>query len=77
MPRTMNHQTRVTKMTILPEGEPIYSEGATRIEIDDEGAGEFVVVSQDKGKILIDPEEWRPLREAINKMIEQCRGEKR
>lgn len=77
MPRTMNHQTRVTKMTILPEGEPIFSEWATHIEIDDEGGGELVLVSQENGKIRIDPEEWRPLREAINKMIEQCRGEKR
>lgn len=77
MPRKMNYQTRVTKMTILPEGEPIFSEWATHIEIDDEGGGELVVVSQENGKIRIDPEEWRPLREAINKMIEQCRGEKR
>ena len=73
----MNHQTRVTQMTIAPEGEPLYSEGATRIEIDDEGAGELVVVSQDRGKILIDPEEWRPLRDVIDKMISECRGEKR
>ena len=72
----MNYQTRVTQMTILPEGEPVYSEGATRIAIDDEGGGEFVVVSQDKGSILIDPEEWRPLRDAIDKMLSECRGNK-
>ena len=76
MPRTMSYKTRITQITIVPEGEPIYSEGATRIEIDDEGAGEFVVVSQDKGKILIDPEEWRPLCEAINKMISECKVSK-
>lgn len=76
MPRTMNHQTRVTKMTILPEGEPIFSEWATHIEIDDEGGGELVLVSQENGKIRIDPDEWRPLCEAINKMISECKVSK-
>ena len=76
MPRTMNYQTRVTKMTILPEGEPIFSEWATHIEIDDEGGGELVVVSQENGKIRIDPDEWRPLCEAINKMISECKVSK-
>ncbi len=69
-----NYQTRITQMTVCPEGESLFSELATRISIDDEGGGEFVVVSQESGKILISPEEWRPLCEAINKMIEQCRG---
>ena len=76
MPRTMSYKTRITQITIVPEGEPIYSEGATRIEIDDDGGGELVVVSQDKGKIMIDPDEWRPLCEAINKMISECKVRK-
>ena len=64
-------------MTVCPEGESLFSELATTVGIVDEGAGEFVRVSQVIGMIQIAPEEWRPLCEAINKMIEQCRGEKR
>lgn len=74
MPRKMNYQTRITQMTVCPEGESLFSEQATRVEIDDEGGGEFVTVIQTIGKIQISPEEWRPLCDAINKMIEQCRG---
>ena len=72
-----NYQTRITQMTVCPEEDSLFSELATRVSVDDEGGGEFVVVSQEGGKILISPEEWRPLCEAINKMISECRGEKR
>ena len=71
------YRTRITQLTVVPEGEPSFSEMATTVEIDDESAGEFVVVSQDartdKG-IAITPEEWPELRAAINQMIEQCEG---
>ena len=72
------HRTRVTRLLVIPEGDPLFSEMATTVEIEDEAAGEFVVVSQDartdKG-IVINPEEWPALRAAINQMIEQCEGE--
>ena len=71
-----NYQTRITQMTVCPEEDSLFSELATRVSIDDEGGGEFVGVTQDKGKIRIDPEEWRPLCEAINKMISECKVSK-
>ena len=45
----MKHETRITRYTIAPEGEPIFSELATHVEIDDEAAGEFVVIKQEGG----------------------------
>lgn len=68
--------TRVTKLTITPDGEPLFSERATDVLIDDEAAGEFVVVEQhadELGKIAIDPDEWPTLRAAINRMVKECR----
>lgn len=68
-------KTRVTKLVVLPEGESIFSEAATTVQIQDLAAGEFVEVSQtcgDLGKIWINPEEWPALRAAINRLIRQC-----
>lgn len=76
----MIYTTRTTSLTVLPEGQPIYSEQATSVNIVDEAGGEFVEVCQsgrsDLGKIAINPEEWPTLRAAIDTMIEQCREEK-
>lgn len=70
------YKTRVTRLTVLPEGQPTFSEMATTVEIADEAAGEFVEVTQhgraDIGKIIIHPEEWPTLRAAINRLIRQC-----
>lgn len=71
------YETRVTQMTIVPIGNPLFSEEATEVTIVDEAGGEYVEVCQsgrvDLGKIAISPEEWPFLRDAITSMIEQCR----
>lgn len=71
------YETRVTSWTVAPKGEPTFSEMATVVSIDDEAAGEYVVVSQqgrvDLGKIAIDVNEWPALRAAINEAISECR----
>lgn len=70
------YQTRVTSLAVFQEGETLFSEMTTTVSIDDEAAGEFVVVEQvgrtDIGKIAINPEEWPALRSAINRMVKQC-----
>ena len=75
----MTYETRITKVTVLPKGEPLFHEGATQIEIVDEAGGEYLEVSQcsdkNEGKILIDPYEWPVLKKAIDKMIKECREE--
>jgi hypothetical protein len=73
----MQIETRVISVMVLPVGEPIFSEMASSVRIEDEANGEHVVVEQhgraDIGKISINPDEWPSLREAINNMIAQCR----
>lgn len=67
--------TRTTRLTVLPQGEPIFSEMATHIEIEDEAAGEFITISQcrddtDKEqKICIDPEEWPAIKAAVESLM--------
>lgn len=75
----MEFETRTTALTVAPKGEPIYAESAFTIRIDDEAGGEFLVVCQSRGaapdtELRIDPEEWPPLRDAIDRMHMQCRG---
>jgi hypothetical protein len=72
----MGYISRVTQRTVLPEEEPIFSEMAFRLTIDDEGGGEFLVVESESeayGKIAISKEDWPILCEAINKMLRDCR----
>ena len=70
------YKARVTRIVVVPNGETLYCEEATTVEIDDESGGEFVVVSQDArsdlGKIAINPEEWPAIRSAINRMVKAC-----
>jgi hypothetical protein len=75
----MKHETRITRLHIVPEGDPIFSEQATEIEIANESAGEFVVVSQPsvigdyEGKVCIDPANWPAIKDAIEKLLADCR----
>ena len=72
---------RYTQITVAPEGEPIFSEQATHVSIEDEGSGEFLKVSQinhhaqKKGAFEITPEEWPTIRDAIDAMVAACRKE--
>lgn len=73
---------RATKLTVLPMGDPIFSELATDIEVEDEGGGEFLIISQTSGNvnrrtnsISISPEEWPAIRDAIESMLAGLREE--
>jgi hypothetical protein len=72
----MKLETRITRLTITPEDEPIFSERATHIEIVDEAAGEYLVITQEQGNInndnrsiAIDPSEWETIKSAIEQML--------
>ena len=74
----MNTQTRVTRLHIVPDGEPIFSEAAFSVEIDDEAGGEFVKLTSleescKPGQVRIDPSDWPALRDAIERMIAECK----
>lgn len=74
---------RTVAVVVAPKGDHLFSEMSTRIEIVDEAAGEFLQVSQKTGRpdgermILVDPDEWPALRQAIDKMIGECRSEEK
>lgn len=71
------YENRVTRTTLAPKDDPIFSEMATTIEIEDDASGELVSVSQHGGpglgKIIISRDEWPALRDAIEEMLERCR----
>lgn len=73
----MTFEKRMTAITVCKVGEPIFSDYATRVEIVDEAAGEFVEVSQggreSGGKIAIASDDWPALREAIDQLLNDCR----
>lgn len=74
----MTYEKRTVSVVVLPDGETIFSEQATTIRIEDEGAGEYVVVSQEsmpgRGSVAFNPEEWPAIRDAIDGMIAECRS---
>jgi hypothetical protein len=69
----MKYESRITRVSIIPKGEPIFSQHGYHIEIDDEAAGEFVSVKyEDQGAtddMRIEPEAWLILRETIDAMF--------
>jgi hypothetical protein len=78
----MKYETRTLKMGVCVKGEALFHESMTEIEIVDEVGGEFLKISQcpDEGdiqEIKIDPYEWPTLRAAIDKMMKECRAERK
>lgn len=70
--------TRSVKWIVGAVDESVHSDALTSVEILDEGAGEFVQISQcdeDRAdeKIKISPEEWPELRNAIDQAIKMCK----
>lgn len=74
----MKYTTKPIKWVHTPEGHPLFSELATEVEIEDEAAGEFVVIRQIREdsscEIRIDAEEWKTLRSVIDKAVKLCQN---
>lgn len=72
----MTYETQTHALIVKPTGEPIYSEMATIIRLDDEAAGPYVIVEQhgrdDIGKIAVTHDEWPAIRDAIDRMMVFC-----
>ena len=65
---------RPIKYIIAKNGE-IYDDPVIHVEVEDEGAGEFISISQppDFHKISINPSEWPELKKCIDKLIRQIK----
>ena len=73
----INYETRITQVVVVPEGEPVCSELATTIQIEDESEGvEFLSLRQNlkpEAYVRIYPPEWPAIRAAIDEMMARCR----
>lgn len=68
-------ELRVTSITVCRPGETVDAVGATTVSIVEEGAGEFLLITRfGDGKIAINPSEWPTIREAIDRMVKECRS---
>ncbi len=68
-------KTRITQLTVAPEGADLYDDRSTLIEVMDEGDGEFIIIIQPvkAATIRIDLDEWPAIRAAVNKLIKECK----
>ena len=76
----MKYTSRITQITVLPIDEPIFSEKATVISIDDESGGEYITVKQqmDYGSekdqtVAFDPDEWEEVKGVIDQMFKDIK----
>jgi len=69
----MSYEIRLAALIVMPERDRLFDETATRVSIEDEAGGEFIVIEQEAGKIRIDPGEWAKIREAVDRMVGECR----
>ncbi|HUH57071.1 MAG TPA: hypothetical protein VL020_00960 [Pseudomonadales bacterium] len=70
-------KTRITQLSVAPEGADLYDDRSTIIEIVDEGGGEFIAIMQPHMpsgcETRINTDEWPAIRAAVNKMIKECK----
>ena len=76
----MKYTSRITQMTVLPAGEPIFSEKATVITIEDMAGGEYIQVKQQMDissdtsqTVAFDPEEWEEVKGVIDQMFKDIK----
>jgi hypothetical protein len=74
MKETLEYETRITRLTVNKTNEPIFSELATHIQIEDEAAGEFISIRQysdhpKAGVVNITAEEWPHIKAAIEQLL--------
>lgn len=68
------YHTRPIAWVVKPIGEPIFSELATRVEIVDEAAGEFVELTDGQcNTVTLEPSGWPELLNALNAAFSVCR----
>jgi hypothetical protein len=76
------YAVRVTRLSVLPPKEPLFSEQCTHISIVDEAAGEYLEIEQQSGSedvkpqtIMVTPEEWPALKQAVETLLTEIHGQ--
>ena len=68
---SLTYKNPILTISVHPEGDnPVFSETATHVSIDDHAGGPFLVIEQsrddtDNGKIIIDFEEFDAIIDAV------------
>jgi len=78
-PEPVLPECRVTQYTVGIPGRPVYDEQSTQITITDEGAGEYIELSQtgasgSEARVRINPEEWPAIAKAAGLLAAACRS---
>lgn len=75
---------RVTRLSVMPPKQPLFSEQCTHITIVDEAAGEYLEIEQQSGSedvkaqtITVTPEEWPTLKQAVETLLAEILGPNR
>lgn len=72
----MEYKTTITQVTIHKADESaVFGESATRVKLEDEGSGGYLVIEQDGGSIRLDPEELDLIIAEAKKLMAQFKDE--
>jgi hypothetical protein len=74
--RPTRYETRVVKVMIAKESDPVFSEHAVFAEIEDGGGGEYIKLSQletEEGGIEIGVDNWDEVKAAVDFLIEDIK----
>ena len=69
-------KTITSRITVLPDGKPIFCLEATEISIVDEAAGPFIEIKQfseigERQAIKLNVDEWKFIENAVDKIIQE------
>ena len=69
------YKTRTKQLIVIPKTASIFSESATTIGIDDEGAGEFITITQTGlgVDVRLDIKEWEYVKKVVDKLITEIK----
>ena len=71
-----DYKTTITQVTIHKADESaVFGESATRVKLEDEGAGGYLVIEQEDGSIRVDPEELELIIVEARKLMAQFEDE--
>jgi len=73
LPKNSRWEMRVLSLIVNLKDKPIFDESATTVRIEDEAAGEYVVVKQDSAELKFDVDEWGLIKEAVEYLLGECR----
>ena len=71
---SLTYKKTILTISVHPEGDnPVFSETATHVSIDDHAGGPFLVIGQsrddtDNGKIIVDFKEFDAIAEAVQQL---------